>query len=48
MYTHTHIRTHTLGLLQFCDPELTAARTPEKDNTSKGKVCRNKLDRRGE
>lgn len=36
------------GLLAFCDPELTAARAPEKDNISEGKVCRDKLDRRGE
>lgn len=46
--TSSWYNSHAFGLLAFCDPELTAARAPEKDNISEGKVCRDKLDRRGE
>lgn len=38
----------TFRLFAFCDPELTAARAPEKDNASEGKFCRDELDRRDE
>lgn len=55
---HSHAYMHKLttsslyncraqSLLAFCDPELTAARAPEKDNTLEAKVCRDKLNRRG-